>query len=75
MLGITVIQPQHMSELLGTTAHIGGMWHAHSYDPALPRADLLVKSLGLEMQNCSMFDCYDHNYFATDFLALFQNFW
>ena len=63
----TVIQLKYMTELLGVEIIIGGMWHAGSYDPQ----DFLGRLIGDEdwVRNAeaSMFDCYDHNYFATQF--------
>jgi hypothetical protein len=56
-----------MAELLGKKIKIGGMWHAGSYDPQ----DFLGRLIGNErwVRNAekSMFDCYDNNFFATDF--------
>ena len=70
----TVIQLKYMAELLGVKIKIGGMWHAGSYDPA----DFLGRLIGdkpwVRNAERSMFDCYDDNYFATDFhIQLFQN--
>ena len=63
----TVIQLRYMAELLGVNISIGGMWHAGSYDPA----DFLGRLIGdkpwVRNAERSMFDCYDHNYFATEF--------
>src|SRR5210317_1056580 len=63
----TVIQLRYMASLLGTSIRIGGMWHAGSYDPQ----DFLGRLIGNEpwVRNAerSMFDCYDDNYFATQF--------
>ena len=63
----TVIQLRYMARLLGLDIRIGGMWHAGSYDPQ----DFLGRLIGDEdwVRNAeaSMFDCYDHNYFATQF--------
>jgi glycosyltransferase involved in cell wall biosynthesis len=43
------------------------MWHAGSYDPQ----DFLGRLIGdkpwVRMAERSMFECFDHNYFATDF--------
>tara|TARA_R110002074_G_scaffold125215_7_gene262275 strand:- start:10679 stop:11788 length:1110 start_codon:yes stop_codon:yes gene_type:complete len=63
----TVIQLKYMAELLGINIKIGGMWHAGSYDPA----DFLGRLIGakpwVRYAEASMFECYDHNYFATRF--------
>jgi glycosyltransferase involved in cell wall biosynthesis len=63
----TVIQLKYMAKLLGINIKIGGMWHAGSYDPA----DFLGRLIGAEpwvrYAEASMFECYDHNYFATRF--------
>jgi len=63
----TVIQLRYMARLLGLDIRIGGLWHAGSYDPQ----DFLGRLIGDEdwVRNAeaSMFDCYDDNYFATQF--------
>ena len=63
----TVIQLKYMARLLGIDIRIGGMWHAGSYDPQ----DFLGRLIGDEpwVRNAerSMFDCYNDNYFATQF--------
>mgnify|MGYP003313406703 FL=1 len=63
----TVIQLRYMAELLGVNISIGGMWHAGSYDPA----DFLGRLIGdkpwVRHAEHSMFECYDHNFYATDF--------
>jgi hypothetical protein len=63
----TVIQLKYMAELLNVKIKIGGMWHAGSYDPQ----DFLGRLIGdkpwVRMAERSMFECFDHNYFATDF--------
>ena len=69
----TVIQLKYMSELLGVKIKIGGMWHAGSYDPA----DFLGRLIGdkpwVRHAERSMFECYDDNFFATDFhIKLFK---
>ena len=62
-----VIQLKYMKELLGLDIQIGGMWHAGSYDPH----DFLGRLIGdrnwVRHSEYAMFDCYDHNYFATEF--------
>lgn len=63
----TVIQLRYMAELLGVDIRIGGLWHAGSYDPH----DFLGRLIGdkpwVRNAERSMHDCYDHNFFATDF--------
>jgi glycosyltransferase involved in cell wall biosynthesis len=63
----TVIQLKYMAALLGVDIRIGGLWHAGSYDPQ----DFLGRLIGdkpwVRNAERSMFDCYDHNFFATDF--------
>ena len=63
----TVIQLKYMAELLGVDIRIGGLWHAGSYDPH----DFLGRLIGdkpwVRNAERSMYDCYDHNFFATDF--------
>ena len=63
----TVIQLKYMAELLGVKIKIGGMWHAGSYDPQ----DFLGRLIGavpwVRHAERSMFECYDHNFYATDF--------
>ena len=63
----TVIQLRYMAELLGVDIYVGGMWHAGSYDPQ----DFLGRLIGdkpwVRLAEQSMFECYDHNYFATEF--------
>ena len=62
-----VIQLKYMSELLGIKIVTHGLWHAGSYDPA----DFLGRLIGDEpwvrYAEQSMFECFDHNYFASDF--------
>jgi len=63
----TVIQLRYMAELLGVRIKIGGMWHAGSYDPQ----DFLGRLIGdkpwVRHAEQSMYECYDHNFFASDF--------
>ena len=63
----TVVQLRYMAELLGVNISIGGLWHAGSYDPQ----DFLGRLIGdkpwVRNAERSMFDCYDHNFFATQF--------
>jgi len=63
----TVIQLRYMAELLGVDITIGGLWHAGSYDPQ----DFLGRLIGdkpwVRHAEMSMFECYDDNFFASDF--------
>ena len=63
----TVIQLKYMTELLGVEIIIGGMWHAGSYDPQ----DFLGRLIGDEdwvrLAEQSMYECFDDNYFATQY--------
>jgi hypothetical protein len=63
----TVIQLRYMAELLGVDIRIGGLWHAGSYDPH----DFLGRLIGdkpwVRHAEMSMYECYDDNFFATDF--------
>ena len=63
----TVIQLKYMAELLGVKVKMGGLWHAGSYDPA----DFLGRLIGdkpwVRNAERSMFEVYDHNFFASDF--------
>ena len=63
----TVIQLKYMAELLGVDIKIGGLWHAGSYDPQ----DFLGRLIGdkpwVRHAEMSMFECYDDNFFASDF--------
>jgi glycosyltransferase involved in cell wall biosynthesis len=70
----TVIQLRYMAELLGVDIYIGGMWHAGSYDPQ----DFLGRLIGdkpwVRKAEASMYECYDHNFFATEFhIEMFEN--
>jgi hypothetical protein len=63
----TVIQLRYMAELLGVDIRVGGLWHAGSYDPQ----DFLGRLIGdkpwVRHAEMSMFECYDDNFFASDF--------
>jgi hypothetical protein len=69
----TVIQLRYMAELLGVNIRIGGMWHAGSYDPADFLGRLIGNKPWVRNAEKSMYHCYDHNFFATDFhIDLFE---
>ena len=63
----TVIQLRYMAELLGVDISIGGLWHAGSYDPH----DFLGRLIGdkpwVRHAEMSMYECYDDNFFASEF--------
>ena len=63
----TVIQLKYMAELLGVDIAIGGLWHAGSYDPQ----DFLGRLIGdkpwVRHAEMSMYECYDDNFFASEF--------
>ena len=63
----TVIQLRYMAELLGVSIRIGGLWHAGSYDPHDFLGRLIGDAPWVRLAEHSMFQCYDHNFYATDF--------
>ena len=63
----TVIQLRYMAELLGVDICIGGLWHAGSYDPQDFLGRLIGNKPWVRHAEMSMFECYDDNYFASDF--------
>lgn len=63
----TVIQLRYMAELLGINIRIGGMWHAGSYDPQDFLGRLIGNKPWVRHAEMSMYECYDHNFFATNF--------
>lgn len=73
----TVLQLRYMAELLGVNIKIGGMWHAGSYDPADFLGRLIGNAPWVRHAEMSMYECFDDNFFATDFhIDLFTNtFW
>jgi hypothetical protein len=73
----TVIQLKYMTELLGINIRIGGLWHAGSYDPQDFLGRLIGDATWVRKAEMSMYDCYDDNFFATQFhIDLFTNtFW
>ena len=72
----TVIQLRYMAELLGVDITIGGLWHAGSYDPQDFLGRLIGNKPWVRHAEQSMYDCYDDNFFASQFhIDLFaQNF-
>jgi glycosyltransferase involved in cell wall biosynthesis len=73
----TVIQLKYMAELLGYKIKIGGMWHAGSYDHHDFLGRLIGDSPWVRHAEMSMYECYDDNFFATEFhIDLFtETFW
>lgn len=63
----TVLQLKYMAELLGVNIQIGGMWHAGSYDPADFLGRLIGDAPWCRLAEESMFNVFDHNFFATQF--------
>ena len=63
----TVIQLRYMAELLGVDIKIGGMWHAGSYDPQDFLGRLIGNKPWVRHAEMSMYECYDDNFYATDF--------
>ena len=63
----TVIQLRYMAELLGVDIRIGGLWHAGSYDPHDFLGRLIGNKPWVRHAEQSMYECYDHNFYATQF--------
>ena len=63
----TVIQLKYMASLLNVDIIIGGLWHAGSYDPQDFLGRLIGNADWVRNAEQSMYDCYDDNYFATQF--------
>ena len=63
----SVIQLKYMAELLEVDITVGGLWHAGSYDPQ----DFLGRLIGdkpwVRHAEMSMYECYDDNFFASEF--------
>jgi len=62
-----IINLKYMSELLNIPVITHGLWHAGSYDPQ----DFLGRLVGdkpwVRHAEKSFYNCFDHNYFATQF--------
>ena len=73
----TVLQLKYMAELLGVKIKIGGMWHAGSYDSADFLGRLIGNAPWVRHAEMSMYECFDDNFYATDFhIDMFTNtFW
>jgi hypothetical protein len=63
----TVIQLKYMAELLGVDIRVGGLWHAGSYDPHDFLGRLIGDAPWVRHAERSMYECFDHNFYATDF--------
>lgn len=63
----TVIQLRYMASLLNIDITIGGMWHAGSYDTQDFLGRLIGDAKWVRHAEMSMYECYDDNFFATDF--------
>jgi len=63
----TVIQLRYMAELLGVNISIGGLWHAGSYDPQDFLGRLIGNKPWVRHAEMSMYECYDDNFFASEF--------
>ena len=62
-----VIQVKYMSELLGIKVYLHGLWHAGSYDPQDFLGRLIGNKPWVRNAEKAMWECYDHNYFASHF--------
>ena len=62
-----IINIKYMSQLLGVKVITHGLWHAGSYDPADFLGRLIGDAPWVRHAERSMFECYDHNHFATEF--------
>ena len=63
----TVLQLRYMAELLGVRIRIGGLWHAGSYDPHDFLGRLIGNKPWVRNTEMAMYECYDDNFFATDY--------
>lgn len=62
-----VIQIKYMIDLLGVNVTLHGLWHAGSYDPADFLGRLIKDKSWSYASERAMFQCFDYNYFATEF--------
>lgn len=62
----TVIQLKYMSSLLNFQWKLHGLWHAGSYDPQDFLGRLIGDATWVRSAERSMFESFDHNYFATE---------
>lgn len=62
-----IVNVKYMSELLGINVTTHGLWHAGSYDPADFLGRLVGNKPWVRHAEKSFFECFDHNYFASDF--------
>jgi len=63
----TVIQLKYMASLINVDIKIGGLWHAGSYDDNDFLGRLIGNTPWIRHAERSMYECYDHNFFATDY--------
>lgn len=61
-----VIQLKYMSSLLDFNWQLHGLWHAGSYDPYDFLGRLIGSAKWVRSAEHSMFESFDHNYFATE---------
>lgn len=63
----TVISLKYMSELCNIPVEIHGMWHAGSWDKHDFLGRLIENKNWIKFSELGMYECYDKNWFATDF--------
>lgn len=69
-----VINIKYMAELLGVKIELHGLWHAGSYDPADFLGRLIGDAPWVRHAEQSFFECFDTNWFASDFhIEMFVN--
>jgi hypothetical protein len=62
-----IVNLKYMSELLGIPVVTHGLWHAGSYDPQDFLGRLIGDAPWVRHAEKSFYECFDHNYFATQF--------
>jgi hypothetical protein len=62
-----IINIKYMAELLGIDVITHGLWHAGSYDPADFLGRLVGNKPWVRHAEKSFFECFNHNYFASNF--------
>ena len=63
----SVLAIKYMSELLNIPVELHGMWHAGSYDPQDFLGRLIGNKPWVRTTERALYECYDKNWFATDF--------
>ena len=63
----SVLAIKYMSELLNIPVELHGMWHAGSYDPQDFLGRLIGNKPWVRTTERALYECYDTNWFATDF--------